>query len=71
METKGVFSIRNHQKCPSQLFLIHLNTYVMGLRSLLKIFTFTAQGQILTTKVDSRAVRVKTGLIHLTKNDIF
>ena len=31
--TKGFFSIWNHHKCLSQLFPIHLNTYVMGLRS--------------------------------------
>ena len=30
--TKEFFSIRNHHKCLSYLFLIHLNTYVMGLR---------------------------------------
>ena len=31
---KGFFSIWNHHKWLSQLFLIHLNTCVMGLRSL-------------------------------------
>ena len=31
METKVLFSIRNHHKRLSQLFLIHSNTYVMGL----------------------------------------
>ena len=34
METKAVFLIRNHHKCPSQLFLLHLNTYVIGLQPL-------------------------------------
>ena len=34
METKGLFSIWNHHKCLSQLFLIHLNTYVTDLRLL-------------------------------------
>ena len=28
----NVFLIWNHHKCPSQLFPLHLNTYVMGLR---------------------------------------
>ena len=34
METKGFISISYHHKCLIQLFLIHLNTYVMGLRPL-------------------------------------
>ena len=34
METKGVFSTWNHDKCLSQLFPLHLYTYVMGLRRL-------------------------------------
>ena len=34
METKGFFLTWNHHKCLSYLFLIHLNTYVMGLRPL-------------------------------------
>ena len=29
-----IFSIWNHHKCLSYIFLVHLNTYVMGLRSL-------------------------------------
>ena len=33
-ENKGSFSIWNHYRCFSQLFLIHLNTCVMGLRLL-------------------------------------
>ena len=32
--TKGFYSIRKHHKCLSSLFLIHLNTYIMGLRPL-------------------------------------
>ena len=64
-------SIRNHHKCLSQIFLIHLNTYVMGLRQL-EIFLLLQSGdrikssesdvcrrQILTTKVGPRAVRVE------------
>ena len=34
LETKGFFSIWNHHTCLSQLFLIHFNTYLMGLRPL-------------------------------------
>ena len=55
------FSILNHHKCLRQLFPIHLNTYVMGLRPL-EIFLLLQCGdrrQIWTTKVDPRAVRVK------------
>ena len=63
METKGSISIWDHHNCLSQLFLIHLNTYVMGLRPL-EIFLLFQRGdrlyrrQILTTKADPRAVRV-------------
>ena len=34
METSGFYSIGNHHKCLSQLFPIHLNTYVIRLRPL-------------------------------------
>ena len=67
-ETNGFFSIGNHHKC---LFLVHLNTYVMGLRPL-HIFLVLQCGdrlqtsesdvykrQILTSKVDLRTVRAK------------
>ena len=70
-ENQSVFSIWKHHKCLTQLSLIHLNTYVMGLRPL-EIFLLLQRGdrlqssesdvyrrQILTTKVDPRAVRVK------------
>ena len=33
-QPKVLFSIWNHHKCLSQLFLVHLNTYVMGQRPL-------------------------------------
>ena len=64
METKGFRSILNHHKCLGQLFLINLNTYVMGLRPL-EIFLLlqsesdVCRRQILTTKVDPRAVRAQ------------
>ena len=32
LKTKGCFSILKHQSCLSQLFLVHLNTYLMSLR---------------------------------------
>ena len=72
METKGFFTICKHKKCLIQLFLIHLNTYVMGLQTF-EIFSLLQCGdrlytsesdvyrrQILTIKVDPRAVRVKS-----------
>ena len=34
LATKGFISIWYHHKCLIQLFSIHLNTYVMGLRPL-------------------------------------
>ena len=34
LETKWFLLILNHQKCLIQVFPIHLNTYVMGLRPL-------------------------------------
>ena len=71
LKAKGFFAIWNHHNCLSQLFPIHLNTYVMGLRPL-EIFLLLQCGdrlqssesdvyrrQILTTKVDPRTVRVK------------
>ena len=74
METKAFYSFRNHHKCFSQLFLIHLNTYVMGLQPL-EIFSLLQfrdrlkssesdvyRRQILTTEVDPRAVRVKDNI---------
>ena len=55
------FSIWNHHKCLSYLFLIPLNTYVMGLLPF-EIFKFLQCGDgLLTTKVYPRAVRVKLG----------
>ena len=58
--------MRNHHNCLSWLFLIHLNTYIMGLRPL-EIFLILQRRdrlwssesdvyyrrQILTTKVDA------------------
>ena len=35
---RRVFPIWNHHECLCQLFLLHLNTYVMGLRSFFKFF---------------------------------
>ena len=70
LETKGFISICNRHKCLIHLFLIRLNTYVMGLRPLEIYFLlqcgdrlYTSESdvyrrQILTTKVDPRAVRV-------------
>ena len=56
------FSIRNHHNCLSQLFPIHLNTYVMGTRPLEIVYSDNVEidfsRQNLTTKVDPRAVRV-------------
>ena len=43
METKGIYSIWNHYKCFSYLFLLHLNTYLMGLRPL-EIFLISQCG---------------------------
>ena len=75
METKGVFSIWNYHKCLSYLFLIPLNTYVMSPRTWY-IFLVLQCGnrlqtsesdvyrrQILTSKVDPRAVRVNIYII--------
>ena len=71
LATKGFVSIWYHHKCLIQLFPIHLNTYVMGLR-LLEIFLLlhcrdrlkssasdVCRRQILTTNVYPRAVKVK------------
>ena len=41
---KRVFSIRNHHKCFSQLFPLHLSTYVMGLRPI-EIFVLLQCGK--------------------------
>ena len=70
METQGFFQF----KIVKKLFLIHLNTYVMGLRPL-EIFLLLQCGdrlhssesdvyrrQILMTKVYPRTVRVKNKL---------
>ena len=43
LETKGFISIWYHHKCLIQLFPIHLNTYVMGLRPL-EIFLLVQRG---------------------------
>ena len=55
--------IWNHHKCLSQLFLIHLNTYVMGLRSFEICNSFSA-GTVLRrqnlTFEDVRFWRIKT-----------
>ena len=65
-----VFSTRNNHKSLSLFFLVHLNTYVMGLRPVYIIWYFQCgdrlqtsacdvfERQILTSKVDPRAVRV-------------
>ena len=73
------FSILNHHKCLRLIFPLHLNTYVMGLQQL-EIFSLLQCGerlkmsesdvyrrQILTTKVDPRAVRVQV-YNHLNPN---
>ena len=44
-EAKVFFSIWNHHKCLRELVLIHLNTYVMGLRPL-EIFVFLRCGKL-------------------------
>ena len=61
-EAKGFFSVWNRQKCLIQVSPIHLNNYVMGLRPLKIVLRVVIDfsRQILTTKVDPRAVRVKT-----------
>ena len=69
-EDETFFTIWNHHKCLNYLFLIHLNTYVMGLRPL-EIFSlfqcgerlYTSESvvyrqQILTYKDGPRAERV-------------
>ena len=48
---KVFFSIWNHHKCLSQLFMIHLNTYVMGLRPLQICFTLTVLGWTLVVRI--------------------
>ena len=55
METEVIFSICNHHKCLIQVFPIHLNTYVMGLRPL-EIFLLLQCGN--RPKVYPRAVRI-------------
>ena len=61
METNEFSSIWNHHKRLSQLFLIHLNTHVYG--DYKYCYSYSAgidfRRQILTTKVDPRAIRVK------------
>ena len=64
------FSSLNHHNCLSLLFLIHLNTYVMGLPPLEVFLLLQCEGwlwtsksdvyrrHILTTKVDLRALTV-------------
>ena len=37
-----VFSIRNHHKCLSLLFLLHLNTFVIGYTAITNIYILTA-----------------------------
>ena len=59
---KNLGSQRGFHKCLSQLFPIHLNTYVMGLR-LIEFFLLLLCGdrlQTLTTKVYPRAVMLKS-----------
>ena len=51
LETKGFFSIWNHYDCLSWLFLIHLNTYVMGLRPLEIFFTFAVRRKTLVVRI--------------------
>ena len=53
METEGFYQIRNHNKCLSQLFPIHLNTYVMGPRTLEIVFLYT-----LTARESTLHVRI-------------
>ena len=70
MEIKGFISIYYHHKCLIQLFLIHLNTYVMGLRPLEILYSYSAgidfsdRRQILTTKVYPRAVSAGIDFSH-------
>ena len=40
---KRLFTISNNHKCLSQLFLFHLNTYVMGLQPLEIFYSFWFQ----------------------------
>ena len=63
METKGFFQFGIILIiCISQLFLLHLNTYAMGLRPLEMFNSFGAgtdfRRQNLTSKVDPRIERV-------------
>ena len=72
METKGFYSIRNHDKCLSSLFAVHLNTYGIKVFGHYKYFHSYSVGdrlyssesdvyrrQILSNKVDPRAVRAR------------
>ena len=52
MGTKGFHAIRNHQKCLSQLFLVHLHTYVMGLRPLEIVELLQSGDQLWTSESD-------------------
>ena len=58
METKRFPSIWNHHEFLSELFPIHLNTYVMGLRPL-EIFVYAYSAGI-DFKVYPRTVSVKS-----------
>ena len=58
-----VFPIWNHRKCLSQLFPVHLNTYVMGLGPLWIFHTYSAGidfGRQNLTSTDVRFWRLKT-----------
>ena len=61
METNEFSSIWNHHKRLSQLFPIHLNTYVYGQYKY--CYSYSAgidfRRQIVRVKVDPRAIRVK------------
>ena len=62
METNGFFQFEIIINGLVIFFLIHLNTYVMGPRPLEILYSFSAginRRQILTSKVDPRAVGIK------------
>ena len=62
-EDERVISIQNNNKCLSQLFQLHLNTYVMGLRPLYMFYSSSAgidfKRQNMTS-IDVRFWRLKT-----------
>ena len=56
------FFIQNHPKCVSQLFLLHLNTYVMGLNGYYEYFNSTGidfRSENLASKDGPRTGRIE------------